>query len=114
MGLFYRSWLVREDDEIQLRTRESNQVAKLVDHTCECISRILVKLHKLSRNAYTEGKQVFERCNREKTNHSLQTICCGVGRKAQAKAHKCSQGRWPVKSATFLLQLRRMLNLMQM
>merc|ERR1712198_646714 len=29
----------------------------------------------------------------------------GVGRKAQAKAHGCSQGRWPVKSATFLLQL---------
>merc|ERR1712180_264082 len=29
----------------------------------------------------------------------------GVGRKAQAKAHKCSQGRWPIKSAEFLLQL---------
>merc|ERR1712176_1503030 len=29
----------------------------------------------------------------------------GVGRKAQAKAHGCSQGRWPVKSATFLLHL---------
>merc|ERR1712150_246382 len=29
----------------------------------------------------------------------------GVGRKAQAKAHGCSQGRWPVKSAQFLLQL---------
>merc|ERR1712221_21594 len=29
----------------------------------------------------------------------------GVGRKAQAKAHGCSQGRWPVKSAEFLLQL---------
>merc|ERR1711941_173626 len=29
----------------------------------------------------------------------------GVGRKAQAKAHGCSQGRWPKKSAEFLLQL---------
>merc|ERR1712221_50113 len=29
----------------------------------------------------------------------------GVGRKAQAKAHGCSQGRWPIKSAEFLLQL---------
>merc|ERR1712179_343979 len=29
----------------------------------------------------------------------------GVGRKAQAKAHGCSQGRWPVKSAELLLQL---------
>merc|ERR1739844_459626 len=29
----------------------------------------------------------------------------GVGSKAQAKAHGCSQGRWPVKSAEFLLQL---------
>merc|ERR1711962_863220 len=29
----------------------------------------------------------------------------GVGRKAQAKNHKHSQGRWPKKSATFLLQL---------
>merc|ERR1712121_140586 len=29
----------------------------------------------------------------------------GVGRKAQAKAHGCSQGGWPVKSAEFLLQL---------
>merc|ERR1712168_786755 len=29
----------------------------------------------------------------------------GVGRKAQAKAHGCSQGRWPIKSADFLLQL---------
>merc|ERR1712236_117037 len=27
----------------------------------------------------------------------------GVGRKAQAKNHKHSQGRWPKKSATFLL-----------
>lgn len=29
----------------------------------------------------------------------------GVGRKAQAKNHKCSQGRWPEKSAKILLQL---------
>merc|ERR1712183_863402 len=29
----------------------------------------------------------------------------GVGRKAQAKAHGCSQGRWPIKSDEFLLQL---------
>merc|ERR1711962_927679 len=29
----------------------------------------------------------------------------GVGRKAQAKAHGYSQGRWPIKSAEFLLQL---------
>merc|ERR1712108_36777 len=29
----------------------------------------------------------------------------GVGHKAQAKAHGCSQGRWPIKSAEFLLQL---------
>ncbi|XP_065060436.1 large ribosomal subunit protein uL22 [Rhopilema esculentum] len=29
----------------------------------------------------------------------------GVGRKAQAKNHKHSQGRWPEKSAKFLLQL---------
>ena len=29
----------------------------------------------------------------------------GVGRKAQCKAHKCPQGRWPVKSAQFLLGL---------
>ena len=29
----------------------------------------------------------------------------GVGRKAQAKNHKHSQGRWPEKSANFLLQL---------
>merc|ERR1712063_164121 len=29
----------------------------------------------------------------------------GVGRKAQAKAFGASQGRWPKKSATFLLQL---------
>jgi len=32
----------------------------------------------------------------------------GVGRKAQCKAWKgCTQGRWPVKSAEFLLQLLR-------
>eukprot|EP00794_Sanderia_malayensis_P010135 gene10135-11170_t len=29
----------------------------------------------------------------------------GVGRKAQAKNHKHSQGRWPEKSAKFILQL---------
>merc|ERR1712224_190176 len=29
----------------------------------------------------------------------------GVGRKAQCKNHKAPQGRWPVKSAQFLLQL---------
>merc|ERR1712044_47400 len=29
----------------------------------------------------------------------------GVGRCAQAKAHKATQGRWPQKSAEFLLQL---------
>merc|ERR1712102_244260 len=29
----------------------------------------------------------------------------GVGRKAQAKVHGTSQGRWPVKSAEFLLHL---------
>ena len=29
----------------------------------------------------------------------------GVGRKAQAKNHKHSQGRWPEKSAQFLFQL---------
>ena len=29
----------------------------------------------------------------------------GVGRKAQAKNFKCSQGRWPEKSAKILLQL---------
>merc|ERR1712083_1029841 len=27
----------------------------------------------------------------------------GVGRKAQCKAHKCTQGRWPVKSAQFFV-----------
>lgn len=31
----------------------------------------------------------------------------GVGRKAQAKAFGCTQGRWPKKSAEFLLQLLR-------
>jgi len=31
----------------------------------------------------------------------------GVGRKAQAKVFKHSQGRWPKKSAEFLLQLLR-------
>jgi len=31
----------------------------------------------------------------------------GVGRKAQAKAFHVSQGRWPAKSAEFLLQLLR-------
>lgn len=31
----------------------------------------------------------------------------GVGRKAQAKAFGCTQGRWPQKSAEFLLQLLR-------
>ncbi|KAG9511090.1 60S ribosomal protein L17, partial [Fragariocoptes setiger] len=31
----------------------------------------------------------------------------GVGRKAQCKAHKCTQGRWPSKSAEFLLHLLR-------
>merc|ERR1712140_66053 len=36
---------------------------------------------------------------------SFRRFSGGVGRKAQAKAHGCSQGRWPVKSATFLLQL---------
>ena len=29
----------------------------------------------------------------------------GVGRHAQAKAHGTSQGRWPLKSCEFLLQL---------
>ena len=29
----------------------------------------------------------------------------GIGRHAQAKAHKATQGRWPKKSADFLLQL---------
>merc|ERR1712168_726144 len=29
----------------------------------------------------------------------------GVGRKAQCKNHKAPQGRWPIKSAEFLLQL---------
>lgn len=31
----------------------------------------------------------------------------GVGRKSQAKAFHTSQGRWPAKSAEFLLQLLR-------
>ncbi|KAL5005245.1 hypothetical protein ScPMuIL_018701 [Solemya velum] len=31
----------------------------------------------------------------------------GVGRHAQAKQFKCTQGRWPTKSAEFLLQLLR-------
>lgn len=31
----------------------------------------------------------------------------GVGRKSQCKAWKTSQGRWPAKSAEFLLQLLR-------
>lgn len=31
----------------------------------------------------------------------------GVGRKAQVKAWKTTQGRWPQKSAEFLLQLLR-------
>merc|ERR1712034_88610 len=31
----------------------------------------------------------------------------GVGRHAQAKVHGASQGRWPKKSAEFLLQLLR-------
>ncbi|CAH7686339.1 50S ribosomal protein L22 [Phakopsora pachyrhizi] len=29
----------------------------------------------------------------------------GVGRTAQAKAHKATQGRWPIKSAKYLIQL---------
>merc|ERR1712054_288913 len=31
----------------------------------------------------------------------------GVGRHAQAKVHGTAQGRWPLKSAEFLLQLLR-------
>ncbi|XP_039156983.1 60S ribosomal protein L17 [Eucalyptus grandis] len=36
----------------------------------------------------------------------FQRFCCGVGRTAQAKNwHSNGQGRWPVKSARFILDL---------
>merc|ERR1712050_697999 len=35
----------------------------------------------------------------------FRRFCGGIGRCAQAKEFKHTQGRWPVKSATFLLQL---------
>merc|ERR1712080_649476 len=106
MGLFYRSWLVREDDEIQLRTRESNQVmqgswiipASAFQNTRET-AQAIKKMHIRKANRYLKDvigkKQIIP----------FRRFAGGVGRKAQAKAHKCSQGRWPVKSATFLLQL---------
>ncbi|VDO92763.1 unnamed protein product [Soboliphyme baturini] len=37
----------------------------------------------------------------------FRRYCGGVGHKAQAKAWKHTQGRWPKKSAQFLLQLLR-------
>merc|ERR1712165_64852 len=64
-----------------------------------------------------ETAQAIKRMHIRKANRYLKDVIAkkqiipfrrfsgGVGRKAQAKAFGCSQGRWPVKSAEFLLQL---------
>merc|ERR1712038_1839961 len=53
------------------------------------------------RKAYRYLKDVVEK----KQIIPFRRFNGGVGRKAQAKAHGCTQGRWPEKSAEFLLQL---------
>merc|ERR1711962_1984348 len=63
-----------------------------------------------------ETAQAIKKMHIRKANRYLKDVVAkkqiipfrrssGVVRKAQAKAHGCSQGRWPVKSAEFLLQL---------
>jgi ribosomal protein L22 len=77
-------------------------------------------------DAFTPGYNLLEECFEQDRNHSLQKvhgrwISCffktfflnfihfyfftGIGRHAQAKAHGTSQGRWPKKSAEFLLHM---------
>ncbi|XP_012553648.1 large ribosomal subunit protein uL22 isoform X1 [Hydra vulgaris] len=53
------------------------------------------------RKAYRYLKDVME----HKQIIPFRRYSGGVGRKAQCKAFKCAQGRWPTKSASFLLQL---------
>jgi len=62
-------------------------------------AQAIKKMH--IRKAYRYLKDVIA----QKQIIPFRRFSGGVGRKAQAKAFKHSQGRWPKKSATFLLQL---------
>merc|ERR1712018_3255 len=62
-------------------------------------AQAIKKMHIRKANRYL--KDVLEK----KQIIPFRRFSGGVGRKAQAKAFKHSQGRWPVKSAQFLLQL---------
>merc|ERR1712157_367681 len=59
-------------------------------------AQAIKKMHIRKANRYL--KDVLEK----KQIIPFRRFSGGVGRKAQAKAFKCSQGRWPVKSAQFL------------
>lgn len=53
-----------------------------------------------------KAKRYLEDVCAHKQAIPFRRFCGGVGRTAQAKArHSNGQGRWPVKSATFLLGL---------
>ncbi|BBM98020.1 large subunit ribosomal protein L17e [Marchantia polymorpha subsp. ruderalis] len=54
----------------------------------------------------TKAKRYLEDVLAHKQAIPFRRFCGGVGRTAQAKSrHSNGQGRWPVKSATFLLDL---------
>jgi hypothetical protein len=54
----------------------------------------------------TKAKKYLEDVLAHKQAIPFRRFCGGVGRTAQAKSrHSNGQGRWPVKSATFLLGL---------
>merc|ERR1712188_329504 len=89
-----REWV---NTALNQKTRPSP--VRHVDLIYECISKILERMHIRKANRYL--KDVVEK----KQIIPFRRFSGGVGRKAQAKAFKCSQGRWPVKSAQFLLQL---------
>lgn len=56
--------------------------------------------------AARQGEKVYWRCDCPQADHSFGRYCGGVGRTAQAKSrHSNGQGRWPVKSARFILDL---------
>merc|ERR1712189_130967 len=71
----------------------------------ECTSRTPEKQLKPSRKCTSKANRYLKDVVAKKQIIPFRRFNGGVGRKAQAKAHGCSQGRWPVKSAEFLLQL---------
>jgi len=79
---------------------------RLLIGTCCFVQNTREAAQAIKHMELAKAKRYLEDVCAHKQAIPFRRFCGGVGRTAQAKArHSNGQGRWPVKSATFLLGL---------